>query len=631
MKSIGHTYYIIVVLCLLPLGAAAKQRVWQHVAAFYSNQTTYEVTGITVEDSATVVSFLAKGKPDTSFIIRSGCHLRDEQGRNYRCQGAYGVSLGRDVWFEGDGQVAFSLSFQPLADEVRRVDFVESEIHAERAIILGIAENGSADASTYPQRTVRQLFGCRRSFGAADAVIHGRLKGYRPDKDPLSLFLCDESAQGGEERRPVSSCHIKADGTFALTARMDKAALMVLTSVQGENAWRIPVFVHPSDDVNLTIDLTENRITAYRSQCSTNHLAAMQEVGVLGSEFCQPQTTVASFSLTATYDSPAARGKALIEALAKRHRGKYVEFVGMSVRTMVPTLNLLSNIRYDFFQNPDIQLVYLFDGRSVPQGYYEKFVARYLADEDVHLLTADEFAYVREFLLSREPSMVGTLNREGAPLVHPLDYNDEFEFRRRFRLILHTESDALTKEEQVMIDTMIEVPDTLRLIYDREHTFGAGSELIPQPQAQVEHRLLHTTWWLLGGCLAVAAGVLWVYRKRKKSPPVVLIEERQEEQPEQTAEPGKPTVDNFWENLVSAWSSKRPKNAALLAKLETVCPTLTKREQAMCLIFYSEKLPDEQVMEILEMPSYSAYRTAKSRLRKKLRKVELPEIQEICL
>jgi hypothetical protein len=58
---------------------------------------------------------------------------------------------------------------------------------------------------------------------------------------------------------------------------------------------------------------------------------------------------------------------------------------------------------------------------------------------------------------------------------------------------------------------------------------------------------------------------------------------------------------------------------------------LTKREQAMCLIYYSEDLPDDKMMEILEIPSPQAYRTAKSRLRKKLKDVKLKEIQNLSL
>ena len=276
-------------------------------------------------------------------------------------------------------------------------------------------------------------------------------------------------------------------------------------------------------------------------------------------------------------------------------------------------------------------MVYLFDGRSVPNNYYEKFVERYLEDEDTHLLTADEFAAVREFLLAREPSVVGTLNREGFPLVTPLNYNDEFEFRRRFRLILHTESDALTKEEQVMIDTMIEVPDSLSLIYDREHTFGAGYELIPQPQAQAEHRLLHATWWLLG-ILAMAGTVAFaIYRYRKRRRQSDFGRKWGDDADEGALEDEKAGAENFWDSLVAAWSAKKPKNAALLAKLEKLCPSLTPREQVICMISYSESMTDEQVMEVLEIPSYSAYRTAKSRLRKKLKNVELPELQNLNL
>ena len=624
-----YTLFIYMMLWLLPMEVGARQRVWQDVKAFLNNQTTIEVVGVAVNDTATLVSFVASGKPDTSFLIREGCHLRDEQGRCYVVRNSMGITLGRNVWFERNGRMDFTLSFSPLADDVRVVDFVESEMHRNRVAILGLAEGGLVDVARYAKRSISGMFDCRHSFGTDEAVIRGKLEGYDSKRHPLSLFLCDEFVLADEMVRPVASCHIGEDGSFTLRASVRRASLMVLTSEEGEDVWQIPVFVHPADKVSLVVNLKENRITAYQSKCQTSHLAAMQEVGVLGGELCQPRMSSVSFSLTATYESPATKGKAIIEGLAKQYRGKYVEFVGLSQRTMVSTLNLLSNIRYDFYEHPDIQLVYLFNGRDVPRGYYEQFVARYLGDEDTHLLSAVEFAAVREFLLSREPSVVGTLNREGHPLVFPLNYHDEFEFRRRFRLILHTESDALTHEEQVMIDTMIEVPDTLSLIYDREHTFGTGSELISQPQARAERRQLRVMWWLMGSVFVGTIVLLFLYWRKRKAQQAKIGEQENEERADESQEASKPFSDNFWDNLIAAWATKKPKNGAFLAKLNAACPQLTKREVAMCLIYYSEDMTDEQMMEILEMPSSAAYRTARSRLRKKLKEVEWMELKKL--
>lgn len=429
----------------------------------------------------------------------------------------------------------------------------------------------------------------------------------------------------------VASCHIREDGSFVLAASVKKASLMVLTSVLEGDVWQIPVYVHPADHMVLTIDLTEGSVVEMRSKCKEHHLAAMQEVAILGKDFLQFNQKMMSSSLTAVYDSPAVKGKKMIEEMTRQHRGQYVEFVGLSAKTMVTTLNQLSNIRYDFYEHPDIHLVYLFDGKSVTSDYYKKFVERYLEGEDTHLLSMEDFAAVREFLLSREPSLVGTLNREGFPLLNPLNYNDEYEFRRRFRMILRIESDALTEEEQAMMDSMVEVPDSISLIYDREHTFGSGSTLIPQTQAQAEHRMLRVTWWCMGIGVVIALVGGFAYRKRRKQNVEAIdgaVEERQEEEP---SEPKVQSVDNFWTNLVAAWAAKKPKNALFLEQLERACPSLTKREQAMCLIYYSERMTEDKVMEILEIPSSAAFRTAKSRLRKKLKGIEIAEIQSLSL
>lgn len=645
MQNFCAYMILYVALMLLPLQAVARQRVWQHVTTFRAPQTVYQVTGVTVNDTATLVSLTAKGTSATSFFIRPSCHLRDAQGRVYALLSSEGVTLGRDVWLDERGRLDFVLAFAPLPDEVRMVDFVESEIHREQVIMLGIAEEGAVDAARYRQRPLSQWLTCTHSYGKEKAHLHGKLRGYNPRRDHASLFLCDESALVDDTRRPLASCHIQTDGTFSLQVPVDKPALMVLTSAQEGAAWQIPVFLHPADQVHLTIDLGAGRVVGYQSKCPVNHLVAMQDVAVLGSEICVPRHKPTASSLTATYDSPATKGKSIIESMTRKYRGKYVEFVGLSAKTMLPTLNLLSNIRYDFYANPDIQLVYLFDGRSVPQDYYDSFVARYLDAEDTHLLSADDFAAVREFLLSREPSVVGTLNRQGFPLVNPLNYYDEYEFRRRFRMVLRTESDLLTHEEQAMMDTMVEVPDSVSLLYDREHTYGAGEPLIPQHQAQAEHRMLHLTWWLVGILALVLLFLLYRFgrRKRRATSSVSYIPEEatatlstpsdlsQETAATLSADAKKSSGDPFWRNLIAAWAAKKPKNAAFLAQLEEIQPPLTLREQAMCLILYSEDLTDEQVMQILEIPSPSAYRTAKSRLRKKLKNVESIDIKNLSL
>lgn len=624
------TLFIIIALWLLPSGMEAREKVWQQVTVGHANRQEYGVSQVVVNDTATLLTMVATALPDTPLMLRRCSHLRDDKGRLYALRTWRGMEMGQTVWMDETGRREFVLAFDPLPDDVRWVDFVESEVHRDRLLLLGIAENGKANASRFRQRTLRQMFDCTRSFGAEKAVLQGRLKGFQPKSGHASLFLCHEAALADGGVHALAACHIQPDGSFTLAVPLKQAALLVLTSEEEGDAWRIPVFLHPADRASVVVDFDEGRVVDYHSRCSVRHLSAMQDVAAMGADLCQPAAWVPSATLTATYDSPATKGKRIIETMAKKYTGKYVEFVGMSAKTMVSTLSQLSNIRYDFHNHPDIQFVYLFDGKSVTRSYYEKFVARYLEEEDAHLLSADDFAAVREFLLSRESSVVGTLNRDGFPLVNPLNYSDEFEFRRRFRLILHAESELLTKDEQVMIDTMVEVPDTLALIYDREQTYGAGSPLIPQHQAQAEHRLLGVMWWVVAILLLLGVGAALVIVRNRKAHPEADAESPLEE-PEPKMEPTKATGDGFWENMVAAWAAKRPKNARLLADLEKECPLLTKREQAMCLIFYSENLPDDKAMEILEMPSPSAYRTAKSRLRKKLKDVELPEIKKLCL
>ena len=73
--------YIIYVLLLLPLRAGAMQKVWQDVKVYHANQQMFEVTDVVVNDTATMLTMTAKGKPDTQFLIRRSSHRRDDRGR----------------------------------------------------------------------------------------------------------------------------------------------------------------------------------------------------------------------------------------------------------------------------------------------------------------------------------------------------------------------------------------------------------------------------------------------------------------------------------------------------------------------------------------------------------------------
>ncbi len=626
------------ILFVLLFSCMTMARIIHSPNYFYTNQSSLSVTDVELTDSATVLTFVAQGASGSNIIIGEGCHLIDKKGKAYHALSTDGITLGEALWFDRQDNYKFRISFQPVNEEVRSFDFVDSEIHRNSIRILGLSLDGNVNASDYPRQSVKRMFGCSNAYGDGETVIRGKIIGYDKRSDYQSLFLCPQSLADDDADRPIASAHIQQDGTFVVRASIGTPSLYFLASMQGDDSWLFPVYVHPADEILITVDLKLSRITSYKSKCTKPHLAAMQMFGVLGTEFCTVEDDNSDDYLFATVESPASKGKLIIETMTRKHHGMYVEFVGLSARTMSSTLNKLSNIRYDFYQNPNLKIVYLFDGKDVTRNHYDKVVARYLEGEDTHLLSAEEFASVREYMLSREPSLVATLNREGRLLVNPLDYTNEFEFRKRFRMLLKGEVDAhLTDENLQTLDTIIEVPDVESIYYDREMPSGVSGTVIPQHQAIAEHKMLKTTWWimLLMFFLIIGLLVFIVYRVKVKAKDnyqhlADSLSTNAKTDEMQADDLKRPQIaDTLWDNLIAAWAAKKPKNASLLAKLDGNCPDLSKRERAMCMILYSENLSDDKVMELLEIPSSSAYRTAKSRLRKKLKCVDIPEIQDM--
>ena len=70
---------------------------WQDVKVYHANQQMFEVTDVVVNDTATMLTMTAKGKPDTQFLIRRSSHLRDDRGRYYGLQSWDGIDVGRSV------------------------------------------------------------------------------------------------------------------------------------------------------------------------------------------------------------------------------------------------------------------------------------------------------------------------------------------------------------------------------------------------------------------------------------------------------------------------------------------------------------------------------------------------------
>lgn len=638
------TKTITILVLLLSIMAKAKDKTIVDPTYYYNNEPSLSVAQVEFCDSATVLSFRMKGVPDSRFLVHAGAMLRDEHGRFYAATSSSGIMLGATEWMPANGVADFTISFRPMPTDTRIFDFVSSLVHRNHIAVLGISDGRSVTEAEkqrrYAQMSISEYARCGNAF---EGRVHltGKLLGYNTSRDAASIYLCEQGVLTDERSRVIAAAHINTNGTFVIDTDIDATGVYVLATEESASEWAVPVMVHKGDRLNLTIDLHACCLSAYKSSCSVNHLPKLQSLALLAPQFCIPADGTASRFSLATIESTHAKGRKIVEKIAKKYRGRYVEFVGMNALNMTSTINLLSNIRYDYYRNPDLKIVYLFNGRNVTHDYYGAFVERYMQGEDCHLLGADDYAAVREYMLSRQSNLVGTLNRNGVPFMFPLDYTDEYEFRRRFRMMMKSEN--LTDSEVEGLDTMIEVPDTMSITYGRERMaiFYDDGVPITHHQAKQDRRTLNILWWIVivGGVLVLINIIWYIFKIKKKLKENIPNENKAVETQLDADESSQVddaalqssssggTSDIYFENLISALIAKKPKNRTFLDNLVRECPELTKREQALCMLYYSEDLPDSKLMELLEIPSPSAFRTAKSRLRKKLNNSEFSTLQ----
>lgn len=139
------------------------------------------LTRVELTDTATVLWFHSKYKPNNWIRISRAATLTDDSGRRYKARCGIGIKLSKRFYMPASGEADFKVSFDPLPRDTRAFDFIESPadwkiwgIHAPGEQLPQYTE--AANRADSAMRKYDEAAFFRRGTG----VICGRFLGKRP-------------------------------------------------------------------------------------------------------------------------------------------------------------------------------------------------------------------------------------------------------------------------------------------------------------------------------------------------------------------------------------------------------------------------------------------------------------------
>ena len=118
------------------------------------------------------------------------------------------------------------------------------------------------------------------------------------------------------------------------------------------------------------------------------------------------------------YDLPEGEATDLFRRIADKYKGKYlyIDFWATSCGPCKSAIKRTLKMRQELHDNPDLKFIFITGDRQSPQSAYDKFVAEFLADEDVYRVPELEFEKYRNLFKFNGIPHYEALDREGRVL-----------------------------------------------------------------------------------------------------------------------------------------------------------------------------------------------------------------------
>ena len=180
------------------------------------NSTTLEIDKIEMSDSATIIHFDAFFQPGWWIRIDSKSYIR-ESGTDEKLVvvKSDGMPLDEEYFMPESGQTSFKLFFPPLAPDVTKIDFIESDCeNCFKIMGIELLPDAKITMAPIPSSTNTPEAGLPEPvFSNAKSVIKGSFYGYCEEVNLKSLSLYSSNpvylADGD------TKFNISPDGTFS--------------------------------------------------------------------------------------------------------------------------------------------------------------------------------------------------------------------------------------------------------------------------------------------------------------------------------------------------------------------------------------------------------------------------------
>ena len=215
------------------------------------------ITEIRMNEKATFLTLTIDFEPNSRYAISSETYIR-VNGEKYDVKSAEGIEFDKDIKSDKSGKAVFTLEFDPVDRDAKRLDFFESD--CDRCFkIWGVElkSNVLTNRQEVPQE-VKDAAIVTDDGGSLEipqlkegsATIKGRLMGYVPDMGWEVLISTFDPITGMEERFKTP---VLEDGSFDLQVNM-------ITTMQAY--FHIPVYsghilLSPDKETTVYFDLQQ--------------------------------------------------------------------------------------------------------------------------------------------------------------------------------------------------------------------------------------------------------------------------------------------------------------------------------------------------------------------------------------
>lgn len=249
MKSINHLLTVLFAVASVTLQAQTRSVELPPVA--FANTRSVEISKVVLSDTATVLDIEASYTPGYWIKIVTDSYLQAD-GKKYMIRSGQGIELDSLFWMPKSGEASFKLVFDPLPENTRTFDFIESDCEDCFKLYginlvnkrLKLPPIPAEFSQKHPSKN-----NYRSGLEKGEATVSGKLLGYTPVLGDFSLIY-HNPITGVEQKKPLS---VQPDGSFTTSATVYGPAFALIS---GKMLYA-PIRIAPGKESKIVVNLPE--------------------------------------------------------------------------------------------------------------------------------------------------------------------------------------------------------------------------------------------------------------------------------------------------------------------------------------------------------------------------------------